>query len=51
MIDDASLYRTKWLMAHNKLHELIHKGGDPQQLWEEYLKELRDAEFVTAQPA
>ena len=48
--DQASLYRTRWLMAHNALHDLVHKGGDPQALFEGYLRELRTAEAVAAQP-
>lgn len=48
--DQASLYRTKWLMAHNHLHDLAHKGGDPQAIFNDYLRELATAEDVARQP-
>jgi len=25
--DSTSLFRTRWLMAHNRLHDLFYKGG------------------------
>jgi hypothetical protein len=41
----ASLYRTKWIMAHNWLHAVVH---DPSLslplIWDKYLKELESAE-------
>ena len=54
--DDASLYRTRWLMAHNRLHGLFHEGGllkaeEHRGEWEAYLAELRTAETVASQPA
>lgn len=54
--DQASFYRTRFLMAHNRLHEMVHQG-DPEtetsrgQHWDEYLAELRTAEDIVAQPA
>lgn len=53
--DSASLYRTRWLMAHNCLHDLFHKGGllksEDRGEWEAYLAELRTAEEVASRPA
>jgi hypothetical protein len=48
-----SLYRTKWLMAHNRLHEIVHsKTAKPlADLWKEYLDELQSAETVAATSA
>ena len=47
-----SLYRTRWLMAHNCVHDLIHIDGiDPKTRWEEYLAELKTAEQVASVPA
>ena len=51
-----SLYRTRWLMAHNRLHEIIH-SGDPKtktslaRRWDEYLAELRTAKSIAARSA
>ncbi len=51
-----SLYRTRSLMAHNPLHEII-QGGDSKtkvsrtRHWGEYLAELRTAESVAAKAA
>ena len=48
----ASLYRTRWLMAHNRLHATVH---DPKasltDSWNEYLKELESSEDVAKMPA
>jgi hypothetical protein len=54
--DSASLYRTRWLMAHNRLHDLFYKRGlikseEYRGEWETYLAELRTAEEVASQPA
>ena len=49
--DNASLYRTRWLMAHNHLHKIVHEGGDPQAIYEDYLRELSSAEEIARQPA
>jgi hypothetical protein len=38
-----SLYRTMWLMAHNRLHTLTH---DSSVEWKQYLRELRLAKTV-----
>jgi len=54
MLDEQkeSLYRTRWLMAHNRLHEIAHKGDpNPDLDFDDYLAELRTAESVAAQPA
>ena len=54
--DSASLYRTRWLMAHNCLHDLFYKGGllkseEHRGKWEAYLAEPRTAEEVASRPA
>jgi Zn-dependent peptidase ImmA (M78 family) len=54
--DSASLYRTRWLMAHNRLHALFHsreliKSQEHRGEWEAYLTELRTAEEVASRPA
>jgi hypothetical protein len=48
-----SLYRTKWLIAHNRLHDIVHgKAQKPLvEVWKEYLNELQTAEEVAARPA
>ena len=49
---EESLYRTRWLMAHNRLHALAHgeEVGSAQDAWNEYLTELETSEEV-ARPA
>ena len=44
-IEQADIYRTRWLMAHNRLHELLN-GSDqePREIWRAYLCELIEAE-------
>lgn len=47
-----SLYRTRWLIAHNRLHDAAHKGILVDQvLFDEYLAELRTAEDIASKPA
>jgi len=47
-----SLYRTKWLMAHNHLHTLVHdSSAKPSEVWADYLKELESSEEIAKQPA
>lgn len=51
-----SLYRTRWLMAHNRLHEIIHSGDSETKTfyvrhWDEYLAELRAAKGIAAKSA
>jgi hypothetical protein len=51
-VDSASLYRTKWLMAHNRLHAVVHgPSASLAELWSAYLGELQSAEEVAQQPA
>jgi hypothetical protein len=47
-----SLYRTRWLAAHNSLHSLVH-GEKPNlnEIWSGYLEQLRSSEEVAATPA
>lgn len=43
--EQADLYRTRWLAAHNRLHDLV--GGDaldPREVWRAYLNELIEVE-------
>jgi hypothetical protein len=49
--NEASLYRTRWLMAHNHLHRLVHEGGDPQVIFEDYLRALGTSEDVASRDA
>jgi hypothetical protein len=39
----ASAYRTRWLMAHIRLHEIVDTGGrvDLEKCWADYLAGLR----------
>lgn len=51
-----SLYRMRWLMAHNRLHEIVHKGElveseKPSKQWNEYLADLNAADEVASKPA
>jgi hypothetical protein len=47
-----SLYRTKWLMAHNRLHTLLHKSpASVTDEWGAYLKDLRFSETAAKIPA
>jgi hypothetical protein len=48
-----SLYRTQWLMAHNRLHAIAHTkdGIDIAREWEGYLAELRLADEIASKPA
>jgi hypothetical protein len=44
-----SLYRTKWLMAHNSLHRIVHESGSiPSEVWNDYLNQLESAEEVAS---
>lgn len=48
----ASLYRTRWLMAHNRLHGAVHsKDALTPDEWQRYLDELATAPEVAKQPA
>lgn len=48
----ASLYRTKWLMAHNRFHAAVHEPKvSLTDSWNEYLKELASSEEVAKIPA
>jgi len=38
-----SLYRSKWLAAHNRLHDLAHGEASPNW-WADYLAELEFAD-------
>jgi hypothetical protein len=54
--NSASLYRTLWLMAHNRLHSLFYEGDllkseKHRGEWEAYLAELETAEEIASQPA
>jgi hypothetical protein len=48
--DLVSLYHTKWLMAHNRLHDAVHKpSASLAQVWDAYLDDLKSAEKVARQ--
>ncbi len=49
--EEANLYRTRWLMAHNAIHDAAISHHQPGERFEEYLSELRTAEEVAKQPA
>jgi hypothetical protein len=52
VVDPASLYRTQWLMAHNRLHTIAHSPSiDVKDEWKGYLDELRSAEDIARLPA
>jgi len=54
VLTSESLYRTRWLMAHNQLHKLVHSEPKHPQFdktWNEYLAELQTAEEVASKPA
>jgi hypothetical protein len=51
-----SLYRTRWLAAHNRLHSLVHRDqpADSAELklqLDAYLKELNSSEEIASRPA
>jgi hypothetical protein len=53
---DASYYRTKWLAAHNCLHEIAHDeqstdSAKIKTLWNEYLADIQHADEVSAKAA
>jgi Zn-dependent peptidase ImmA (M78 family) len=56
----ANLYRTKFLIAHNALHAIIHKENqvvqnidehDAEKHFQAYLLELERAPEIASQPA
>jgi hypothetical protein len=51
----ASVYRTRWLIAHNCLHALVHGGTTDrralQRAWQSYLAELRTSDEIAKRPA
>lgn len=50
--EQVSLYRTKWLMAHNRLHVIVHEpSASLAENWSAYLSELQSAEKMAQQPA
>jgi len=59
MPSNDALYRTRWLMAHNRLHSICHTEDMDgwvlkkflESQWEEYLDELKTAEDVASEPA
>jgi len=46
----ANLYRTRWLMAHNCVHDMVVHGANLEQRREEYLQELQRAEEIANKP-
>ena len=50
--DQTSLYRTQWLMAHNRLHSAVHDpNASLPKLWDAYLADLAAAEVIASSPA
>ena len=50
--EQVSLYRTKWLMAHNRLNSVVHEpSASLADIWSAYLDELQSAEKVAQQTA
>jgi hypothetical protein len=48
----ADLYRTSWLMAQNRIHDLVHRDRLLSPEWfEEYLAEQRTAPEIAKRPA
>lgn len=50
------LYRTRFLIAHNALHEIVYHSSKMKktfirQRWEKYLKELGKSEKSAKKPA
>jgi Zn-dependent peptidase ImmA (M78 family) len=49
---NASLYRTRWLAAHNRLHAIVHEGEVVKpifsQQWNEYLAELAASDEIAS---
>jgi hypothetical protein len=53
---NESFYRTQWLMAHNRLHELAHdadlaKSEKVIEQWSSYLADLEQDREVASHPA
>lgn len=50
--EQVSLYRTKWLLAHNRLHDVTQEHSDLLKGdWEKYLQELQSSDAVASQAA
>jgi hypothetical protein len=50
--EQADLYRARWLMAHNRLLDLVNGDAqEPQEVWRAYLDELIDAEKTARKAA
>ena len=48
----ADYYRTCWLMAHNRLHDLVYKSKIvSRKEFNAYLRELKTAPEISARPA
>ena len=51
-ISKVSLYRTKWLIAHDHLYKLVDdSSAKPAEVWPDYLRKLETAEDVAKKPA
>jgi hypothetical protein len=53
---DVNIYRTKWLLAHNRLHDILHEDSiqnkeDAEKYFEEYLHDLNNASKIASQQA
>ncbi len=47
----AAQYRTRWLLAHNRLHAVAHEGRPAVEEWDGYLEELKTADEVADRSA
>jgi hypothetical protein len=48
---EADLYRTRWLMAHNAVHEIAVEGMEPKQRRDDYLHQLQSDQQIASAPA
>ena len=46
-----NLYRTRWLAAHNNLHDIVHKGTISREAWRKYQEELANADQTASADA
>ncbi|HEY2468541.1 MAG TPA: hypothetical protein VGI45_11990 [Terracidiphilus sp.] len=49
--EQVSLYRTQWLMAHNRLHDLAQSHPDLKGDWDSYLRDLQSSEAASKSEA
>lgn len=47
----ADEYRTRWLISHNALHDLLGRDPKLREQWNKYLAQLSKADEIAAQAA